>query len=86
MAIQRTHVKVRNVQETVERVLQSNPSARENDYILYTEYLKKCGYSSTMSFADVAKLIQTGELSSIETVSRIRRRLQSFDNSLCPIA
>lgn len=83
MAIQRTHVKVRNVQETVERVLQSNPSARENDYILYTGYLKECGYSSTMSFANVAKLIQTGELSSIETVSRLRRKLQSDKNHLC---
>lgn len=85
MAIQRTHVKIRNVQETVERVLQSNPSARENDYILYAGYLKDCGYSTTMSFENVAKLIQAGELSSIETVSRIRRRLQAINTNLCPI-
>ena len=86
MAIQRTHVKVKNIQETVQRVLQSNPEARNNDYILYTGYLKECGYSSTLSFANVAKLIQCGELSSIETVSRLRRKIQSDDVSLCATA
>ena len=86
MAIQRTHVKVKNIQETVTKVLQSNPEARNNDYILYTGYLKECGYSSTLSFANVAKLIQSGELSSIETVSRLRRKLQSDNQSLSATA
>jgi hypothetical protein len=85
MARQRAHIKVRNVSDTVERILVTNIESRENDHKLYAAYLRECGYSATLSFFNVMNLVQSGEIASIESVGRIRRQLQSNKPELSPV-
>lgn len=68
--------KINTTQNTVLRILESNPSARADDYVLILEVLKE--YIDT-NISVATLLLHHVELGipSIETITRARRKLQN---------
>jgi hypothetical protein len=77
MTSKNNRVKRGTVSDIVKKILCDNAEARSDDYVLYTDYLRECGYSATLSFFNITKLVQRGDLPPIESVGRVRRKLQS---------
>ena len=67
---------LKNVTMVVESILTKHANARDDDWLLYGFYMNNCGWSVHTSFKKVHALIVNHELPSLETVGRIRRKLQ----------
>lgn len=80
--MKRSEKRLSKQMEVVEGILRDYPSARDSDYLLYAFYLNKNGYSKNMSFWGIVDLIKRKEISSIESISRMRRKLQEMYKEL----
>ena len=68
--------KMKDVTEKVEGILIKHPKSRDDDWLLYG-YLLNCeGHSVHTSFHSVYEMVKMGEFPSMETVGRIRRKVQ----------
>ncbi len=74
---------LKNLTPIIEKILREKPNSRNDDYMLYGFYLNKNGYSIRISFSDLITLIKNKEIASIETVGRVRRKLQETYQELC---
>lgn len=74
---------LKNLTPIIEKILREKPNSRNDDYMLYGFYLNKNGYSIKISFSDLIMLIKNKEVASIETVGRVRRKLQETYQELC---
>lgn len=75
---------MKDLQKRVQRILTDNEYARGNDNILYIEVVKDYGYSRNISLLLMADLVMNRVLPSIETVGRIRRKVQELHPELLP--
>lgn len=75
---------MRDLHGRVYRILSENESARGSDNILYLEVVKDYGYLRTMSLVMMAGLVTSKALPSIETVGRVRRKVQELHPDLMP--
>lgn len=73
---------LKNATMIVENILTKHANARDDDWLLYGFYMNAYGWSAHTSFKKVHKLISNRELPSLETVGRIRRRLQEENPEL----
>lgn len=70
-----------NFKDTVAKVLEENPAARDNDYILYFHVIQGLDNHPVtslldMSLADALKNMSQGKIPSIESIGRLRRLVQ----------
>lgn len=68
--------KFQTIQPIVEQILEAHPKARDNDNLLYCFYLNAMGYSKSISVWDMCFLVKEKTIASMETVGRIRRKIQ----------
>lgn len=72
------------ITKIVKGILENFPATRDDDYLLYGHYMNTKGISMDSSFRGISKLVKIGELSSIESVGRARRKLQEKYPELKP--
>ena len=72
--------RIRNLAPIVKQILEENEQTRNSDIELYNAYLSlKLGISPYfITFGDVMNMVSNGEIASIESVGRCRRKCQEL--------
>lgn len=71
----------KKLQDEVKEIMTENKQCCNSDELLYCEYLSRHGVKSTF-LRLVADLINKGQISSFESVSRARRHIASLNEEL----
>ena len=67
----------------VENILRSKSKARDDDNVLYAYFLNSLGVSvRKTSFWEIARRVANGDLPSMESVGRVRRKVQELNPEL----
>lgn len=67
----------------VEDILRSKSKARDDDNVLYAYFLNSLGVSvRKTSFWEITRRVVNGDLPSIESVGRVRRKVQELNPEL----
>ena len=67
----------------VEDILRNKSKARDDDNVLYAYFLNSLGVSvRKTSFWEIARRVVNGDLPSIESVGRVRRKVQELNPEL----
>ena len=67
----------------VEEILRNKSKARDDDNVLYAYFLNSLGVSvRKTSFWEITSRIVSGDLPSIESVGRVRRKIQELNPEL----
>lgn len=64
--------------EIVKEILVKSPQARDDDYTLYAYVLNHYGISKNITFWDLRTKVKDGEVPSMESVGRARRKCQEL--------
>lgn len=71
--------KLNTMSEKVKEILTNKPKTRDDDNILFAHYLNSLGVSvCKTSYWEVSQRIVSGELLSLESVGRVRRKVQEL--------
>ena len=75
--------KLNTMAAKVEDILRSKSKARDDDNVLYAYFLNSLGVSvRKTSFWEIARRVVNGDLPSIESVGRVRRKVQELNPEL----
>lgn len=67
----------------VEEILRTKSNARDDDNVLYAYFLNSLGVSvRRMSFWEITRRVVNGDLPSMESVGRVRRKVQELNPEL----
>ena len=67
----------------VEEILNKEPKTRDDDNLLYAYFLNSLGVSvRNTSFWEITRRVVNGELPSLESVGRVRRKVQELNPEL----
>ena len=67
----------------VEEILKNKAKARDDDNVLYAYFLNSLGVSvRKTSFWEITRRVVNGDLPSIESVGRVRRKVQELNPEL----
>ena len=67
----------------VEEILRTNSNARDDDNVLYAYFLNSLGVSvRRTSFREITRRVVNGDLPSMESVGRVRRKVQELNPEL----
>ena len=67
----------------VEEILRTKSNARDDDNVLYAYFLNSLGVSvRRTSFWEIARRVVNGDLQSMESVGRVRRKVQELNPEL----
>ena len=67
----------------VEDILRSKSKARDDDNVLYAYFLNSLGVSARKtSFWEITRRVVNGDLPSMESVGRVRRKVQELNPEL----
>ena len=67
----------------VEEILRNKSKARDDDNLLYAYFLNSLGVSvRETSFWEIARRVVNGDLPSMESVGRVRRKVQELNPEL----
>ena len=67
----------------VEEILRTKSNARDDDNVLYAYFLNSLGVSvRRTSFWEIARRVVNGDLPSMESVGRVRRKVQELNPEL----
>lgn len=80
--MKRSEKRLSKQMKVIEGILRDYPSTRDSDNLLYAFYLNKNGYSKRMAWWDIVTLVERKEISSIESIGRMRRKLQEMYKEL----
>lgn len=75
--------KIKSV-DLVKAILESHPKARNSDNLLYQYVMNHFGVSVKTPFVEVCNRISNGELPSMWTIERARRKAQELYPELAP--
>lgn len=67
-----------DVSNVVKGIMETHRSARNDDYILYGFYLNHYGISVNITYKELYHKLKKGEITSIESVGRVRRKIQEL--------
>ena len=67
---------IKNTKEIVTDILREQPKARDNDALLICLVYNKLGHHWTQQFGTIMSCVSDGELPSLETITRVRRKVQ----------
>lgn len=84
MAITRTKTMLKDLTPLVERILTEKVKSRDDDHLLYCYFLNTQGISKNISFWTLCSKIKNKELPSLESIGRIRRKVQELNPALAP--
>ena len=75
--------KLNTIAVKVEDILRSKPKARDDDNVLYAYFLNSLGVSvHKTSFWEITRRVVNGDLPSMESVGRVRRKVQELNPDL----
>ena len=75
--------KLNTIAVKVEDILRSKSKARDDDNVLYAYFLNSLGVSvRKTSFWEIARRVVNGDLPSMESVGRVRRKVQELNPEL----
>lgn len=75
--------KLNTMAAKVEDILRSKSKARDDDNVLYAYFLNSLGVSvRETSFWEITRRVVNGDLPSIESVGRVRRKVQELNPEL----
>lgn len=75
--------RLNTMSEKVKEILTNKLTARDNDNVLFAYYLNSLGVSvRKTSYWEVSQRIVSGELPSLESVGRVRRKVQELHPEL----
>ena len=75
--------KLNTIAVKVEDILRSKSKARDDDNVLYAHFLNSLGVSvRKTSFWEITRRVVNGDLPSIESVGRVRRKVQELNPEL----
>ena len=67
----------------VKEILKNKTKARDDDNVLYAYFLNSLGFSvRRTSFWEITRRVVNGDLPSIESVGRVRRKVQELNPEL----
>lgn len=84
MAITRTKTVLKDLTPLVEKILTEKVKSRDDDYLLYCYFLNTQGISKYTPFWELYSKIRNKELPSLESIGRIRRKVQELNPELTP--
>ena len=67
----------KGLEEIVKETLEENPVTRDSDWSCIRKVIEKCGFDDDISFKAVCRLGKDGMLPTFESITRVRRKLQS---------
>ena len=75
--------KLNTIAVKVEDILRSKSKARDDDNVLYAYFLNSLGVSvRKTSFWEITRRVVNGDLPSMESVGRVRRKVQELNPEL----
>ena len=75
--------KLNTIAAKVEDILRSKSKARDDDNVLYAYFLNSLGVSvRKTSFWEITRRVVNGDLPSMESVGRVRRKVQELNPEL----
>lgn len=74
--------RISKIGELVKEILTRQPLARDDDYTLYAYVLNHYGISKDITFWDLRAKVKDGEVPSMESVGRARRKCQELYSGL----
>ena len=75
--------KLNTIAVKVEDILRNKSKARDDDNVLYAYFLNSLGVSvRKTSFWEITRRVVNGDLPSIESVGRVRRKVQELNPEL----
>ena len=78
-----TNGKLNTMAVKVEEILRNKLKARDDDNVLYAYFLNSLGVSvRKTSFWEITRRVVNGDLPSIESVGRVRRKVQELNPEL----
>lgn len=84
MAKTRTRTLLKDLTPTIQQILTEKEKSRDDDWLLYLYFLNSQGISKNISVGELYKKIKIKELPTIESVGRIRRKIQELYPNLAP--
>lgn len=78
-----TNGKLNTMAVKVEEILRNKSKARDDDNVLYAYFLNSLGVSvRKTSFWEITRRVVNGDLPSMESVGRVRRKVQELNPEL----
>lgn len=75
--------KLNTMATIVKEILKNKTKARDDDNVLYAYFLNSLGFSvRRTSFWEITRRVVNGDLPSIESVGRVRRKVQELNPEL----
>lgn len=75
--------KLNTIATIVKEILKNKTKARDDDNVLYAYFLNSLGFSvRRTSFWEITRRVVNGDLPSIESVGRVRRKVQDLNPEL----
>lgn len=75
--------KLNTIATIVKEILKNKTKARDDDNVLYAYFLNSLGFSvRRTSFWEITRRVVNGDLPSIESVGRVRRKVQELNPEL----
>lgn len=84
MARTRTKTVLKDLTPIVQKILTEKVTARDDDQLLYCYFLNTQGISKNIPFWTLCSKIKNKELPSLESIGRIRRKVQELHPNLAP--
>ena len=82
--MKRTKTVLKDLTPTIKTILEIKPQTRDDDMLLYCYFLNSQGISKMIPFWELRDKIQSKQLPSLESIGRIRRKVQEIEPQLGP--